>query len=350
MTGYERCLPIYLLLDCSESMAGDAFTAMNQGLNTMIGELKTDPMALDLAALSVITFASSARQLSPLTELVRFNIPKLVMGSGTSLGAALELLEKSMAKEVRTASSENKGDYKPLVFILTDGEPTDRWEHIADRFNQKITGKTANIIAVACGPDAAVTKLQKITSTVVVMKNMDEVSFSEFFKWVSASVSTASQGLESSGERGVALPDLPKERLEVVREGVEDSEATSDRYMFLHIKCVKDGAFYIARYEKIMKAGPMGGQTLYKGTQSHPVQDFDFGSDSKGEGMKVNINKLLEPPPCPYCGNAIMAICECGRIHCAPAFQGMTTLTCPWCKVTGTYGAAGNLDIGRGRG
>ena len=351
MPNYDRRLPIYLLLDCSESMAGEAFTAMKRGLDTMVGELRTDPMALDLAALSVITFASSAHQVMQLTELARFNVPKLKMGSGTALGAALDLLEKSISQDVRKTSSEHKGDYKPIVFILTDGEPTDKWEKSATRIRKKITGKAANIIGVGCGPDADIEKLRRITETVVAMKGMDEVSFSKFFKWVSASVSTASQGMEVSGERGVTLPDLPQECLEVAKQGKHRGAPIPDRDIFLHVRCAKNKSFYIARYTKQTTGGFGSKKSLYKGTDSHPVDDFELDDTASGKGLTVKVESLLEPPPCPYCQDPMLAVCQCGKLHCSPIVRTMVTLTCPWCGNTGTYGApAGPLDIGRGRG
>jgi len=317
----------------------------------MIGELRTDPMALDLAALSVITFASSASQVMQLTELARFNVPKLKMGSGTALGAALELLEKSISQDVRKTSSEQKGDYKPIVFILTDGDPTDNWEKAASRIRNKISGKSANVIGVGCGPDADIEKLRKITETVIAMRDMDEVSFSKFFKWVSASVSTASQGLEASAGEGVRLPDLPQECLEVARQGDHRGDPIPDRYVFLHVKCVKNKSFYIARYTKQTTGGFGSQKGLYNGTDSHPVDDFEFDDTASGKGPTVRVESLLAPPPCPYCQNPVLAICQCGKMHCSPIVRTMITLTCPWCGNTGTYGApAGPLDIGRGRG
>jgi uncharacterized protein YegL len=350
MTNYERRLPIYLLLDCSESMAGEAFNAMKKGLEAMIKELRTDPMALDLAALSVITFASSARQLMPLTELARFNIPTLRLGSGTALGAALDLLEKSINQDVRKTSKDFKGDYKPIVFILTDGEPTDKWEKTADRINNNISGKTANIICIGCGPDADIEKLRRITGTVVAMKDLDEDSFSKFFKWVSASVSTASQGLEVAGDQGVRLPDLPDECLEVAGKRESRDAPMSDRYIFLHVKCEKNKSFYIARYAKQTKSGSDLRSNLYQGVAGHPVDDFDFDEVSGGKELKIKVENLGVPPACPYCKNSWLAVCQCGKIHCSPIVQRTINLTCPWCGTTSTYAPAGNMDIGRGRG
>jgi len=78
-------------------MAGEAFQAMTRGLTALLSELRSDPMALETAAISFITFASTAQQVIPLTELYTYpanQLPRLRMGSGTALGAALQLLEE----------------------------------------------------------------------------------------------------------------------------------------------------------------------------------------------------------------------------------------------------------------
>src|SRR4028119_2286837 len=53
-----RRLPVYLVLDCSGSMTGEPMEAVRQGMKTLLGELKSDPQALETVYLSVITFDS----------------------------------------------------------------------------------------------------------------------------------------------------------------------------------------------------------------------------------------------------------------------------------------------------
>src|SRR5438128_2489201 len=119
-----RRLPVYLMLDCSESMAGPAIDAVQKGVEALVNQLRGDPLALETAYLSVITFAREAKQVVPLTELIQFNAPALSVRTGTSLGAALKLLVNCLKKDIVRTTATSKGDYKPLVFLLTDGQPT----------------------------------------------------------------------------------------------------------------------------------------------------------------------------------------------------------------------------------
>src|SRR5689334_17773945 len=115
-----RRLPVYLVLDCSGSMAGEPIEAVRSGIKTLLGDLRGNPMALETTYLSVITFESTANQVCPLTEIGSFKEPSLKAGGGTSLGAALELLERCLDSEVRASSPTQKGDWKPLIFLMTD--------------------------------------------------------------------------------------------------------------------------------------------------------------------------------------------------------------------------------------
>src|SRR5262245_13681909 len=144
-----RRLPVYLLLDCSGSMTGEPIEAVRQGVKALLSDLRGDPMALENAFLSVITFASSAQQVCPLTDLANSPQPARTAGGTTPLGDALKLLETCLDNEVKKATPTQKGDYKPLIFLMTDGQPTDSWEAAADRIKTK---KPGNIIACAAGP------------------------------------------------------------------------------------------------------------------------------------------------------------------------------------------------------
>ena len=151
MSDYIRRLPVYLLLDCSGSMAGEPIEAVKQGIKALLSELKGDPQALETACLSVITFNSTARQISPLTELMLFKEPELTAGGATALGGALTVLADCIRNEVRTSTPTQKGDWKPLVFLLTDGAPTD---NLDDGIEALKHVSTSNIIACAAGANA----------------------------------------------------------------------------------------------------------------------------------------------------------------------------------------------------
>jgi uncharacterized protein YegL len=188
-------------------MSGEPIEACRQGVRALLSDLRSDPQALETAYLSVITFSSSAQQVCPLTELISFQEPNLQAGGSTSLGEALKVLEKCLDTEIRKSSPTQKGDWKPLVFLMTDGQPTDSWEPAADRIKQK---KVGNIIACAAGPGADSSLLKRITEIVVELNNLQPDALKAFFKWVSSSIKTTSQSVaQVAADQSIGLPPPP---------------------------------------------------------------------------------------------------------------------------------------------
>lgn len=201
-----RRLPVYLLLDTSGSMTGEPIEAVKNGVQMLIAALRQDPYALETAFISVITFDSDARQLVPLTELSLFQMPDIQAQATTSLGAALRLCGEKIDQEVQKTTMEVKGDWKPLVFIMTDGEPTDDLQAGLREFQAR---KTGIVVACAAGGHANTQTLKAITDTVVQLDTADSSTIKAFFKWVSASISTGSQKVETSGKEVTGFDELP---------------------------------------------------------------------------------------------------------------------------------------------
>jgi uncharacterized protein YegL len=201
-----RKLPVYLLIDVSGSMFGEPIESVKNGIKTMHSALRKEPQALEMAFLSVITFETNVRQLIPLTEISKFRPPDLEASGGTSLGGALKELVRCAQREVASSSPDRKGDYKPLVFIMTDGEPTDDVDSALPAFQAY---KWGIVVACAAGPQANLGVLQKIAGpNVLMLDTADSNAISAFFKFVTTSISTTSKRVDSGAGEG-ALNDLP---------------------------------------------------------------------------------------------------------------------------------------------
>lgn len=205
-----RRLPVYLLIDTSGSMKGEPIESVKVGLEAMIASLRQDPFALESVNMSIITFDSSVNQLLPLTELENLQLPEIVTpDSGpTHLGAALELLCKVVDKEVRLSTPDRKGDWMPLLFIMTDGKPSD-----IQLYNQMIPEVKkrhfASIIACAAGMHARTEPLKLLTDQVYSLDTVDSSTFKQFFKWVSDSIGVGNRSIGAADE--LVLPPPPAE-------------------------------------------------------------------------------------------------------------------------------------------
>ena len=155
-----RRLPVYLLLDTSGSMYGEPIEAVKNGVQTLVSTLRSDPYALETAYISIITFNSSAQQIAPLTELASFQLPVIDASGCTALGEALNLLAQKVDTEIVKTTAEVKGDWKPIVFIMTDGEPTDDLQKGLNEFKKR---KVGMVVACAAGQGSNTNTLKQIT-------------------------------------------------------------------------------------------------------------------------------------------------------------------------------------------
>ncbi|PXX74494.1 vWA domain-containing protein [Rivihabitans pingtungensis] len=207
-----RRLPVYLLLDTSGSMMGEPIESVKAGVHMLVSSLRSDPYALETAWLSIITFDSQVTQTVPLTELAQFQEPALNASGVTSMGAALALLAGAIEREVQKSTPEQKGDWKPVVFLLSDGMPTD---DIDRGIAAMKSVKTGAFVACAAGAGCDTSVLKRITESVVHLDTADSTSIKSFFKWVSSSISVSSQKIERGAKEVSGLADLPPPPAEI---------------------------------------------------------------------------------------------------------------------------------------
>lgn len=205
-----RRLPIYILIDVSGSMNGEPIQAVQVGLEAMLASLKSNPYALDTVWLSLISFGDEAQPLVSLTELEKFALPTIVVPktAQTNLGKGLQLLCEQYDKEVVKTTSTAKGDWRPLLVVLTDGAPTDvgLYRQMSERIRQNYN--FARVICCAAGKKARLEPLKMLTSEIVALEQMDESSFKTFWVWVTNTISRSSQ-MPTADASDVPAPPPP---------------------------------------------------------------------------------------------------------------------------------------------
>lgn len=213
-----RRLPVYILIDTSTSMRGEPIIAVELGLKALMESLNRDPYALETVCLSIITYNSQAEQILPLTEVYKTRIPELTAKGRSALGEALELLCEKVEKEVHKNTPEAKGDWKPLLFVLSDGGYSGPIAKPISEFKKLQFGF---VVACAAGSKSKIDVLRKITPNVIQISSTDTINIKAYFKWISSSISTTSTRIENTGESDISLeelPPLPKEIMALRKE------------------------------------------------------------------------------------------------------------------------------------
>lgn len=346
-----RRLPIYFLVDVSESMVGTLIEQVQEGMRTIIQNLRVDPYALETVFVSIIAFAGKATVLSPLTELYKFYPPTFPIGGGTSLGHGLDCLMDDMDKNIRKTTLEQKGDWKPIIFLFTDGNPTDDYNAAFRRWNEKYR-RHCNLIAVSIGDNVKVRTLAQITNDILLLKETDPDSFSKFFRWVTASIQTTSMSVSEQNADEVKLAPTTGINLEKV-DPEKHHVVPDENFVVLHGRCQNTKQDYLVKYARrrqVFEGLEMFDASDFKLVGAYQVDKEAYTRLSAGKQAKINTIDLVGVPACPCCGNQHgVVVCECGNIFCVGESD---TNQCPWCGMVGTLGNGDptGMDITRGLG
>ncbi|MDR2187679.1 MAG: VWA domain-containing protein [Azonexus sp.] len=347
-----RRLPVFLVVDVSESMAGDNLRSLQEGMERIIRTLRTDPYALETVYLSVIAFAGRARTLSPLVELAAFYPPRLPLGSGTSIGGALTHLMDEIDRNIKRTTAEQKGDFRPLVFLLTDGKSTDDMGAALSRWKQNYANRV-NLVAVGIGPHADLQGLSSITENVLRIEAATEQEFKKFIDWISASVSSQSRSVSIGEPAKVNLAKLDDSIMTKI-DSITQATAVDEDFVIVTGKCQSIKLPYLMKYERLRQDVATRDfrvdASLYNLVGVYAAErDFEEFSDPRANARTINSDALVGAPGCPHCGAPIaFAVCSCGQVFCV---KGAGTATCPGCNSTITMSQAdGGFDVTRSRG
>ena len=123
-------LPVYLLLDESASMdANGGIDASNRGLPELHRAIAGDPIVCDRYRIGLITFSDTAEELLPSFNLADVAAMPCCLAKGmANYGEAFNLLRDVIARDITNLKSQGMQVYRPAVFFITNGEPTDDWE------------------------------------------------------------------------------------------------------------------------------------------------------------------------------------------------------------------------------
>jgi uncharacterized protein YegL len=184
-----RC-PCLLLLDTSGSMGGEPIRELNAGLQLFREELLADSLAAKRVEVAIITFGPVKTHQDFLTA-DQFSTPHLNASGDTPMGAAivegLDLL--NTRKSIYRANGVSF--FRPWVFLITDGGPTDSWTKAASMVREGDSQEKKSFSFFAVGVEGARMDILKQISVREPL-NLKGLQFRSLFQWLSNSMKTVS--------------------------------------------------------------------------------------------------------------------------------------------------------------
>jgi uncharacterized protein YegL len=182
-----------LLLDTSASMHGGPIDELNKGFELFCREIKDDELAAKRAEIAVITFGGQPQLIIPFTEGRDLTPRTLTVNGSTPLGQALDLALDELEQQKGAYRAAGLEYYRPWLFVLTDGQPTDgaTFAAAAARVKEAEAKRHVSVFGIGIGEAADLKHLEELSAQRQPLR-LAGLSFREFFSWLSASLGSAS--------------------------------------------------------------------------------------------------------------------------------------------------------------
>jgi uncharacterized protein YegL len=184
----QRC-PCLLLLDVSASMTGPPLAELNAGLVMFKDELSADPLASKRVQVGIVTFGP-VETVTDFVDARDWDAPTLTAKGNTPMGAAIEHGLQMLETQKAIYRSNGIAHYRPWVFLITDGGPTDAWENAARLVHEGEARNKFRFFAVGVAQANFDVLKQISVSEPIALKGL---RFRDLFAWLSSSLGAVSK-------------------------------------------------------------------------------------------------------------------------------------------------------------
>lgn len=189
-----RC-PSLLLLDVSGSMQGEPIKQLQEGLEVYRDQLFSDSLAKKRVEVAVMTFGGKVDLVQTFATVDAFMTPQLQIAGDTPMGQAVVEGLQYLQQHKSVLKQNGIGYYRPWVFLITDGAPTDKnshfWSNAVQQVKEGEMKKSFSFFAIGVeGADMAC--LAELSSGREPLK-LKGLEFRKLFEWLSASQQAVSR-------------------------------------------------------------------------------------------------------------------------------------------------------------
>ena len=196
-----RC-PVVLVLDTSGSMNGQPIRELNEGLQAFKDAIQADRLAALRVEVAILPFGGLVRPVDvraaapnqppfdpnqPFVTGDNFEPPILTSAGDTPLGTAVRQGLQLLRDRKETYKLNGIDYFRPWMFLMTDGKPTDEWQSAALALREEEARK--GVIFFAVGVEGADLKILAQFSGARPPLRLKGLAFSELFQWLSKSLS-----------------------------------------------------------------------------------------------------------------------------------------------------------------